>query len=773
MMLFNLAHLALVSSLAGDGTQWLEGWSFRPADEATEAVPGADDPGFQATDGPGPWGPLGSSGYSRTRIGLKQPPQPGSWLLLLSQLPESTEVYLNQKRIEGFEETAIGLFYGSFDASLLEAGENSLVLRLPERTAGTSVSDGPYLLAGPENAVWIRETLQAQFEKRSVVNFAAASAIDERGLLLPSFWVRSRDSDAMEPVALLSVFFGGPGPGGLRFLRDFTLESAQATGAFPQRRAEFSDKRFGDLKFQAAINAPAAPNDLLLSSLPVVQTSIRITTNSETPIPTAVEVRMIPFAPGPFKTEKAGDITLVHNGRIGIGLQSEDVEASELPIPTVAASDEAVLPRRSLRQVQMDLYVAFFDAEAAYAETIPSLVELVRHVRSKRGDCRRGLRSFRDRLPSTGDPELDRDLSRHLAYGMEATGGSTSGKYRVARPGADPAEAYWTSYFHLLWYHDLELEMARRALQAAPKREATAQIYALLRAERAAAWLRDGAFLEALDPLLSATAEALLATDRDGDGLSDDLWNPPTAGVNRLADLFAYLACLQKIGERLKDGEIGARLLKAWEASSAKIHKGADEGGLWRDDHYGEPQPSPLQLWNQVVGIVLEQIPSERIPAVLESLKRAGPPQDPRARHFKGAGVWAHLATMDPATDRETVRELLAKTRSSEPSPAHLAARVFGFLGLRRDLDGTLLANPYRVAKRLSSTIFLPEGALRLTFNPGKEDQLTLGAWGKLDRPLKLKMGLREETSPATVEFELDEGKKQAQQIIQLPKRGG
>ncbi|MEW6746700.1 MAG: hypothetical protein AB1486_28495 [Planctomycetota bacterium] len=759
MLVVVLALLALLPAGATSPEYPLTSWQFVAGSDLdlTQVPAMAGSEALRSS----PWGPVGESGISRAQIDLAGAPEPGPWLLLLGRLPVR-ETAVNGTLFPTVCDPGSGLTLCNLEGESLRSGQNTVAVHPPVRDSSVPDDAGPCLLVPPADAAWLRSAIAQPADPPAISNFAIASTIQPDGAILPRIWVnRSGAGFVLEAIAGVSLEIETDET--LVRARDTELATVDRTPIPPQCLASYRDPRVPELEINVSSCAPVSTHDVSLSALPVVASTFQISTSSKTPIPVRLIVRWLPLTGGPSRAQEVGDFLLVHNDAVGFAMRASRVEGRGGTMAELVGSDEARQQEHSLRQVQMELYV--LAAGAGGAPSGPA--ELLERALSSTRQQREGLRRYRNRLPATGKPVLDDWLKLcPLPAYTRVRLDPQRGVVEEVPSDCSPADSYFTSYFHLLVSPELERDLVS---VATPHPGSTlSQALAVVRACRYAAWDPAGWPADAWLPVMEERCRLLLAKDANGDSLPDaDRLEPGEA--------FAFLAALR--GTSTLAGAHGhaataKRLHDAWQRASDRVHAGRGDGGLWTPSGYvGLPGTSPPPA-NQVLGLILGELPAERIDAVLDATAPEAAENDPLyaqlGPHLTAMMAWGllrngrtddGLSLLERLACKSAEQRALAAPGSISPpegatTPVALAAVLLGWLGLERSSQDEVRLSPRAPRHdRLSASFHLPEGFVVVASNRTPTGSSAVQLSGSLTRPLRFVVSLPEATTPVVVDL--------------------
>lgn len=506
-----------------------------------------------------------------------------------------------------------------------------------------------------------------------VGNFGICAQITSSGEFLSRVLVNpSREGPWLEryPGGSLCVEVGG--------VRLKTSEFARidAEIAFPFANLTFSDERLDGLELHIQTFAPVIAFDAFSTSLPVLLSSVTLRCNADR----ERNVRLT------FALDDTEDSVGSNAGSLpGEDRLTAGFGASGPSLPSPMAS--LTVPAGG--SVTARFVYAYFDPEGFYSRRLSSVEALVQFACSHFDGFYQQTRAFSSLLPTIGDPEIDRWMRWYLPAGIYLTRITRSMVITMGYCEFNQRDSYWTSWLHLVFWPDLELQMLQEtARHMRPdgkvpttilpviEREDDLDIncYFVLRVWRLWRFRRD---LEAVRELFPAVQKALTwlkGRDTDGDGLIEQRsywadWKdvPGVEGRKHAPHFeFTWLGSQRGAGEMAQAlglDDAAREYAQAADVTEKAINADVADGGLWTRSFYTSVwydgrQDAHVQQ-DQLAGAAWDLIPPDRLLSIYEALRPNETPWGIRDTYpyrspsnnepgdYHNGGVWPFLNFMD------------------------------------------------------------------------------------------------------------------------------
>ena len=459
---------------------------------------------------------------------------------------------------------------------------------------------------------------------------------------------------------------------------------------YPMYRAEAvfpNGVRLGVLAF-----APLAAGDTEPMFMPAVLTEFQLTgSNSACAVQIAFEWDTALPAELPPKLHEEDRFGWAEWGTLFSGFSGKDICTGQAPV-----SLSAVLALPPERTCTLQHWFGCYPAEHRWRIHAETTAALNKKIFRSFSELKKHTELWTAALPRVGDPQIDRYTRWYTQAAVLLTKSDYTG--RVITMGykeLNQRDSFWTSYLHLVFWPELEQAMLRESCfwqredgkiptTILPRYERERDIdineYFCLRIARYFHYHRDWCFLRECWPHFTRAVEFLLSMDRDGDGLPEQA--PPedplcfwadwkdVKGITgrKLAPHFSllWLAVLHegiRLADALQDRETAALYGALYEKAAASINRPAEDGGLWKEDHYTEQwydgRSIPCVLLDQTVGMAFRQVSPEKADAIWSRLSRgetpAGIPETYPFRtemeyapgNYHNGGIWPFLTFCD------------------------------------------------------------------------------------------------------------------------------
>lgn len=500
-----------------------------------------------------------------------------------------------------------------------------------------------------------------------VGNFGICAQINSSGEFLSGVLINpSREGPWLEeaPAGSLTVCAADSS------LRTSEFAEIQTQIAFPFASTSLTDSRLPALRLEIQTFAPIAAGDAFISSLPVLISTLTLHNSAD--CEQAVELR--------FALQATDELSSARALLCGFtDAQSPDAAPGSNVAVTVPAGAQ-----RSVRFVY-----AAFDSEGFYAQQLSSVQDLVRYVDGRYFELLERTHTFSRLIPSTGDVEIDRWMRWYLPAAIYLTRITRNMVITMGYCEFNQRDSYWTSWVHLVFWPDLELQMLQEtARHMRPdgkipttilpviEREDDLDIncYFVLRVWRYWRFWRDGRVVLDLWPAVRKALEWLKARDTDADALIEqqsywaDWKDVPGVEGRKLAPHFEFtwLGALRGASEMLEaigNADEAREYSDLADRVDQAVNRSVSEGGLWTGDFYttqwrdGREDAHVQQ--DQLVGAAWDLIPPERLGRIYQSLTPNETPWGVRDTYpyrnpsnnepgdYHNGGVWPFLNFMD------------------------------------------------------------------------------------------------------------------------------
>lgn len=427
-------------------------------------------------------------------------------------------------------------------------------------------------------------------------------------------------------------------------------ESVKVDRRWPFARIEATDPRMPGITLRVEAFSPNVYDDAFSGSLPLAIANIDLVNQGDSEQTLVLRFRPHTF----FQTESeplqiAGCKGAVAGSNVIAWIgddTSEDGDSNPYEV-------RLVVPARGACRCK--LVVGHWEDGYPCSARLTDPTALVTHVQRYGDRLTEASKRLEQRLPATGDAEVDDYFRWYMTAGVAMTKVLKDGTaLTMGYHELNQRDSFWTTWAHLVLWPSLEKRMIQESMWGQrpdgkvpttilPVIERNEDVdincYFILRGLRYVHFHSDDEFGRQLLPSLKQAADWLASRDTTGAGLprQTSFWNDwkDVPGMERrLYSPYAsmlYVAAMQRLAEyceHLGDTEGAERYIDLADRGQEMLNKPVADGGLFNGRYYEHIWASPPDdkehvSEDQVVGIVFNVIPPEAQQSVLNTLEKS------------------------------------------------------------------------------------------------------------------------------------------------------
>ena len=412
---------------------------------------------------------------------------------------------------------------------------------------------------------------------------------------------------------------------------------------FPIVSFQYRNHPLTEVRVQGASWAPIRENHIDETALPLIQLDLQIDKLPDQGRDAKLLIETSGFFGGAVNISKDGHSWMCSDGVHALVSNGEiiTIKSGVLAIPLSNFKNSATI----------HLALILSDNQWHTASSLGDLASIGAYVMENWNKLRSYTQSFNNKLPDSGDKELNTLMRAYVVPGMILTK-CTSGE-EVLTMGyreLNQRDSYWTSWLHLIMFPDLEKKMIAEsavAIRADGKVPTTIlplierdddldiNAFFILRYFRYINHYNDEKFALMYWKEVQLAMNWLITRDKENEGLPQQKsfwgdWKDVQGVIGRKYSPFTgflYLAALKECKDyAIKTGDKqAAKAYKvAYDLGYELLNKSDDDGGLWTGTHYRQVwydgRNCDKILQDQTIGAFYGIMPEDRAEKVFETL---------------------------------------------------------------------------------------------------------------------------------------------------------
>ncbi|MDR1516522.1 MAG: hypothetical protein LBS52_00230 [Dysgonamonadaceae bacterium] len=306
-----------------------------------------------------------------------------------------------------------------------------------------------------------------------------------------------------------------------------------------------------------------------------------------------------------------------------------------------------------MNAAKIRICLAFYDKDWYSAKQFKNAGEIAEYAMKNWDKLYNSTKEFSEKIPKTGDKELDEYLRWYMVPGIALTRVNKNDEaLTMGYCELNQRDSYWTSWLHLVLYKDLERKMLAESVeyqQESGKIPTTIlplierhddldiNAFFILREARFYRFYKDKTVLSADWTAMKKAMDWLISRDKSRRGLPEQVsfwgdWKDVQGVKERHYSPFSgliYLAALKEIaylGGEVGDNEAVAKYKAAYKKGYDFINKPTSKGGLWNGNYYcqiwKDGSVNEHLLQDQTIGVLFNVVPQKRANAIIKSLNK-------------------------------------------------------------------------------------------------------------------------------------------------------